>query len=100
MRSAADFNAVTGRRRNFRAGRSLYKVSDVTRAGFDEVDFGWGKPAYGGPGEGCDTKSSKLLSTVDQGVKGIFVPIALPIEAMEIFHRELKRMLNQIPASL
>ncbi|CAN0841136.1 Benzyl alcohol O-benzoyltransferase [Linum grandiflorum] len=94
MRSAADFNVITGRRRNFTAVRS-YEVSDITRAGFDEVDFGWGKPVYGGPGKGCTHKCSKLLSSIDQqGVKGVLLPIALPRLAMERFDKELKRMLK------
>ncbi|CAN0841306.1 Benzyl alcohol O-benzoyltransferase [Linum grandiflorum] len=94
MRSVADFNVITGRRHKFTKATS-YDFSDLTRAGFDEVDFGWGEPAYGGPIKGCDPNCSKLLSSIDhQGVKGLLLPMALPIQAMEIFDKELKRMLK------
>ncbi|CAN0916002.1 Benzyl alcohol O-benzoyltransferase [Linum grandiflorum] len=92
MRSVADFNVLTGRRCKFRTVRS-YELPDLTRAGFDEVDFGWGKATYGGPMKGCDANSSKLLSSFDdQGVKGILLPMAFPKHAMERFDKELKRM--------
>ncbi|CAN0841308.1 Benzyl alcohol O-benzoyltransferase [Linum grandiflorum] len=94
MRSVADFNVVTGRCRKFTAVRS-YEVSDLTRAGLGEVELGWGKPAYGGPIRGCTHKSSKLLSSIDHhGVEGILLPMVLPIQAMEIFDQELKKMLK------
>ncbi|KAD3337449.1 hypothetical protein E3N88_32969 [Mikania micrantha] len=50
MRSLVDITVIKGRPL-CTVVRSYY-VSDVTCVAFDVVDFGWGKPAYGGPAEG------------------------------------------------
>ena len=46
IKSVADLMVIKGRPLFTQLGN--YIVSDVTRAGFEEVDFGWGKPVYGG----------------------------------------------------
>ncbi|CAI0395281.1 unnamed protein product [Linum tenue] len=102
MRSVADTMAVTGRR-HFTVVRS-YLVSDVTRAGFDAVDFGWGKAAYGGPAKGGvgaipGVASFYIPFTNKEGEKGIVLPICLPAEAMERFVSELEAMLKGTPAA-
>ena len=33
----------------FNIGPTTYMTSSLTRAGFDKINFGWGKPTYGGP---------------------------------------------------
>ncbi|KAH7842306.1 hypothetical protein Vadar_003818 [Vaccinium darrowii] len=50
MRSVADLMVIKGRP-FFSLVRS-YLVSDLTHAYFRDVDFGWGKAAYGGPANG------------------------------------------------
>ncbi|KAI4342857.1 hypothetical protein MLD38_027425 [Melastoma candidum] len=50
MRSLANL-MVARWRPHFTVVRS-YLVSDMTRVGFDKVDFGWGRPKYGGPAKG------------------------------------------------
>ncbi|GFZ16286.1 hypothetical protein Acr_25g0006950 [Actinidia rufa] len=47
LRSLADFMVANGRPLNIMEGN--YMVSDTRHAGFDTMDFGWGKPVYGGP---------------------------------------------------
>ncbi|GJV33461.1 benzyl alcohol O-benzoyltransferase-like protein [Tanacetum coccineum] len=46
MRSIADLMVIKGRPR-FTNVRT-YAVSDFTRAGFEDIDFGWGKAIYAG----------------------------------------------------
>ncbi|CDP18599.1 unnamed protein product [Coffea canephora] len=97
MKSVADLMVIKGRP-HFTAVRT-YVVSDVTRIGFNEVDFGWGRPEYGGPAKGGVGAIPGLLSfyipvTNRNGEKGRVVPICLPGFAMDRFVRELEKLLS------
>lgn len=97
MRSVADLMVLKGRP-HFTVVRS-YVVSDVTRAGFGDVDFGWGKAAYGGPAKGGvgaipGVASFYIPSKNKKGENGIVVPVCLPAFAMEKFEAELDGMLK------
>lgn len=97
MKSLADLMVLRGRP-HFAVVRS-YLVSDVTRAGFGEVDFGWGKAAYGGPAKGGvgaipGVASFYIPFTNKQGERGIVVPLVLPAASMERFVSELDTMIN------
>ncbi|KAK8953787.1 Benzyl alcohol O-benzoyltransferase [Platanthera zijinensis] len=97
LRSVADFMVSKGRP-HFTVVRT-YVVSDVTRAGFSEVDFGWGKAVYGGPAKGgvgaIPGVASFFVPFVNaSGEKGIVVPVCLPAEAMERFSREIERLVG------
>ncbi|KAH6771306.1 hypothetical protein C2S52_016109 [Perilla frutescens var. hirtella] len=71
----------------------IYLVSDLTRASFEEVDFGWGKPVYGGPME--DTIfGSHYIPFKKNGEIGKIIPVCLPANAMEMFVKELEEMLK------
>ncbi|KAF3958056.1 hypothetical protein CMV_016993 [Castanea mollissima] len=100
MRSLADM-LVTRGRPHFTVVRA-YLVSDLTRAGFKDVDFGWGKPVYGGAAKGgvgaIPGVSSFLIPFKNNmGEDGIVVPICLPAPAMEIFVKELDGLLKGQP---
>lgn len=90
IRSVADFNMVSERRPNFgpSAARS-YMVSDVTRAGFENVDFGWGVNVYGGPAT-ANLATFHLKGRNESGEEGIVVPMCLPAQAMERFVKEVE----------
>ncbi|GAB4840660.1 Benzyl alcohol O-benzoyltransferase [Ancistrocladus abbreviatus] len=95
MRSMADLMVLRGRP-HFTVEQT-YLVSDITRIGFAEVDFGWGKPAYGGPahnGSVPDVASFFVAFKNSQGEGGKLVPISLPAPAMEVFVKELQVLLK------
>nr|ACT82248.1 alcohol acyltransferase [Vasconcellea cundinamarcensis] len=105
MRSAADLMAMKGRP-HFTVVRR-YMVSDVTRAGFGLVDFGWGRPepVYGGPAKGGVGPIPGVTSFFvpfknRKGEKGIVVPTCLPTPAMERFAKLMNEILqNQLLVS-
>lgn len=95
MRSLADLLVLRGRP-HFTVVRS-FLVSDVTRAGFEDIDFGWGKAAYGGPAMGGvgaipGVASFYIPFRNAQGEEGIVVPLCLPAEAMERFAAEMDEL--------
>ncbi|XVF42792.1 hypothetical protein PTKIN_Ptkin01aG0393400 [Pterospermum kingtungense] len=99
MKSAADLMVIKGRP-HFTVVRS-YAVSDVTHAGFGDVNFGWGKAVYSGVakgGVGAIPGVSSFLTPFKnkKGEDGIVLPITLPAQAMEIFVIELDGMLKEI----
>lgn len=80
----------------FNIGPTTYMTSSLTRAGFDKINFGWGKPTYGGPATEeliPEVSSYYMPFTYDNGESGIMVPICLPSRAMEKFVKELNIML-------
>ncbi|CAI0475819.1 unnamed protein product [Linum tenue] len=101
MKSVADLMALTGRP-DFLKTRWTYLVSDVTRAGFETVDFGWGSPVYGGPAEPDVGPVPGLANFCipcknKEGEDGIVLAISLPTQAMERFVKELESMLKSPP---
>ncbi|KAH9626921.1 hypothetical protein KSS87_014982 [Heliosperma pusillum] len=95
MMSMVDFLATKGRPR-FHRGECTYYLVDLSRVGLDQFDFGWGKPAYGGPTEvwfGRPTTgfgNYYLPGKNSNGESGILVPMCLPRCAMDRFVQELK----------
>ncbi|KAJ8468134.1 hypothetical protein OPV22_030686 [Ensete ventricosum] len=97
VRSVADLMVLRGRP-HFTVVRS-YLVSDVTRAGFGDVDFGWGKAAYGGPAKGGvgaipGVASFYIPFRNSKGEEGIVVPVCLPGPAMEKFTMEMESLIK------
>ncbi|XP_061356733.1 benzyl alcohol O-benzoyltransferase-like isoform X1 [Gastrolobium bilobum] len=97
MHSLADLMVIKGRP-HFTVVRS-YLVSDVTRAGFGDVDFGWGNAVYGGPAKGGvgaipGVASFYIPFKNTKGEEGLVIPVCLPSEAMERFVKVLDSTLN------
>lgn len=97
MHSVANLMVAKGRP-HFTVVRS-YVVSDVTRAGFGNVEFGWGKAVYGGPAKGGvgaipGVASFYIPFKNAKGEEGLVIPVCLPSEAMERFQKELNSVLN------
>ncbi|XP_014520417.1 methanol O-anthraniloyltransferase [Vigna radiata var. radiata] len=88
VRSMVDLMVLKGRPM-YRTHGSFF-VGDMTRVGFDEVDFGWGKPVYGGP-----VGAIPLSSYLARFKNGIMVPILLPQLVMKRFLRELTKMTSE-----
>ncbi|KAM1784455.1 hypothetical protein ACFX12_037466 [Malus domestica] len=93
LRSVADL-LVLRWRPQYSPTRSYLIVSDTTRAGFGDVNFGWGQPVFAGPAKALD-----LISFYSQHKNntedGILVPMCLPFSAMERFQQELERITQE-----
>lgn len=71
-----------------------YLVSDVTHAGFDAVDFGWGGGVYGGPAMAVPAVASFFMKGANErGEEGVVVPLCLPEFAMERFSVEIEGLM-------
>ncbi|KAK1653409.1 hypothetical protein QYE76_071214 [Lolium multiflorum] len=76
-----------------------YLVSDVSKAGFDGIDVGWGKPVYGGPMR-CSLDTTPVICSFltpaknTIGEKGIILPLCLPAPAMDKFVEEMSYLLR------
>lgn len=100
VKSVADLMVIKGRAHHMLVRYCV--VSDVSRAGFGNVDFGWGKAVYGGIAKGglgavAEAYASSFLIAIKNG---IVMPICLPAESMERFAMELDRMLKKEPLDL
>jgi len=99
IRSTADLIVLRrGKRRPITAG--LFSLSDATRARFDNLDFGWGKPVYGGAAEAVGVPSipwvtSFLLASKNaNGEDAILAPMCLPAPAMDRLVEEMSKLLR------
>ncbi|KAK9928271.1 hypothetical protein M0R45_025417 [Rubus argutus] len=88
LRSVADLMVIRGRPLYTLTGNFI--VSDTSRSGFGEIDFGWGSPAFSGPAKALSLVSfySRLKKENEMG----FWCRCLPLKSMERFQQELKRM--------
>ena len=98
MRSAADlFVLRRGQSAPITAG--MYYLTDETKARFDDLDFGWGNPVYGGPAEAVGFLSwlaSFLLTSKNANREdGIAVAICLPGPAMDRLVEEMSNCAHQ-----
>ncbi|XP_021766406.1 benzyl alcohol O-benzoyltransferase-like [Chenopodium quinoa] len=81
--------------------RQTYVVSDLRHLGFADVNFGWGKPVYGGPASNGSVPDASFFITFKnkKGDNIIMVPISLPPTAMDVFVKELRGMIDIYPST-
>ncbi|KAF3447698.1 hypothetical protein FNV43_RR08401 [Rhamnella rubrinervis] len=91
IKSVADLTVIRGRP-TFKI-RGNFFVSDITKAGFGEVNFGWGYPEYAGPPLSYPMNCYYMNHRNKRG-DGILVPLCLPSLAMERFQQELKKIIE------
>ena len=93
MKSVADLMVTQGRP-SFSKSEN-YFISDNRHVGFGEVNFGWGKPVYGGIARALSNISFCTQFKNKKGEEGNAIPICLPPLVMERFEQELKRMTKE-----
>ncbi|KAL2334531.1 hypothetical protein Fmac_015744 [Flemingia macrophylla] len=90
VHSVIDFRAT--KRGHYYPGLGYFIVSDHTKVGFTNVDFGWGKALYIGVAKSgfadVHEVSCYVQYTNSKGEQGKVVPICLPQYAMDKFERE------------
>ncbi|KAG2629903.1 hypothetical protein PVAP13_3KG510900 [Panicum virgatum] len=96
MRSRVDLIALRrGRSPPITAG--MYCLSDLTRARFDNLDFGWGKPVYGGPAPQAIGATPSLPWLVGGRDEQVAAPISRcdpAAPASHVFCQEVSAMNN------
>nr|GMD76127.1 methanol O-anthraniloyltransferase-like [Ipomoea batatas] len=86
VKSTIDLMVTSGRPRG--AVLRNFLIIDNSRFGYDDVDFGWGKPVIGGVYGVGFLVSHKMM----EDTKGKLVALALPPLIMEKFQYELRKM--------
>ncbi|XVE62369.1 hypothetical protein DITRI_Ditri06bG0112900 [Diplodiscus trichospermus] len=97
VKSVASLMVMSGKRLHFPHVVGTYIISDVTKFGFGEVDYGWGKPVFGGVAKAVGVISFLISAKDKNGEVGTLVPICLPTVAMERLVKELDNMLKGQP---
>ncbi|KAK1692836.1 hypothetical protein QYE76_009533 [Lolium multiflorum] len=90
VRSTLDVLVLRGR--PCLAVHNVFAVSDNRHAGFSRVDFGWGKPVYGGPADTIFGVGFFVAAKDRDGKDAVVVPIVLPRSAMDRFAAEVGKL--------
>ncbi|XP_044480225.1 methanol O-anthraniloyltransferase-like [Mangifera indica] len=93
LKSVADLMVLKGRPRYTNVENFI--VSNVTKSGLAEIDFGWGNPVFGGPAGATSMFSFCMKIKRRDGKNGVLIPICLPKWNMVRFEGELKKMIAQ-----
>ncbi|KAK4271205.1 hypothetical protein QN277_019930 [Acacia crassicarpa] len=97
IQSVADLMVIKGRPCFIMPGS--WFVSDTSRLGFRDVDFGWGKALYGGSataGAGPFPGVSYYVACENaKQEEGMVVPFYLPLNALKRFVQEMEQVLGQ-----
>lgn len=92
MQSVADLLVSKGRP-HFAMDSRTYFISEITNAGLERIDFGWGKGDYAGPAT-VSLASYCIGMQSSNGEKGIRVSMHLPESTMERFCEEMEKITN------
>ncbi|XP_029126961.1 benzyl alcohol O-benzoyltransferase isoform X1 [Cajanus cajan] len=96
MHSVADLMVIKGRCMLTTVRSCL--VTDLTRARFRDVDFGWGKAVSGAPAidkaEPFPAATHIVSYKNPKGEDGLVLPVLLPAEAMNRFLKEMDDLLG------
>ncbi|KAG9453478.1 hypothetical protein H6P81_006382 [Aristolochia fimbriata] len=105
LQSLSDFMTLNNRP-PFPLTRTTYIVSDNSRIGWTELNFGWGKPVFAGPAEATSLGDVPgaitfyVRSRNMEGEEGILAPMRLPKLCMERFVRELRGILTTTTSTI
>ncbi|CAK8544734.1 unnamed protein product [Lathyrus sativus] len=96
MKSVADLMVIK-ERCSYTTVRSCV-ISDLTRANFEEVNFGWGEGVYGGiakGGAGSFHGASYIVAHKNaKGEECLILSVCLPLEDMRRFKKELDEIIG------
>ncbi|KAK5772817.1 hypothetical protein PVK06_049114 [Gossypium arboreum] len=98
VKSVAALMVARGKRIHFPHVIGTYIVSDFTKAGLEDIDFGWGKAVFGGPMIAVGFISFLMPTKNKKAEVGSVASICLPALAMERIAKELENMLKQQPS--
>jgi hypothetical protein len=95
MQSVADVLVLEGRPAY--AWKRTFHVSDLGRAGFDDVEFGWGKAVYGGAADDALNEFPAGANFFqrrknDRGEDETFVGIYLPGDCTACYKKEVEAL--------
>ncbi|XP_049349750.1 methanol O-anthraniloyltransferase-like [Solanum verrucosum] len=90
IKSVIDLMVIKGRPELTKSWNFI--VSDKKYVGFDEFDFGWGNPIFGGIPKATSFISVCVPIKNDKGEKGISIAINLPPLAMKKFQEVVYKM--------
>ncbi|TYJ01844.1 hypothetical protein E1A91_A13G183100v1 [Gossypium mustelinum] len=93
-KSVAALMVLRAKQLNFTKIVGSFVVSDLTKIGFEDIDFGWGKAVFAGAAKAVGVISFFVSTKSTKGEVGTSVPICLPAPAMERFEKELDNMLK------
>ncbi|MBA0632787.1 hypothetical protein Godav_001465 [Gossypium davidsonii] len=95
VKSVAALTVARGKRIHFPNVIGTYIISDLTKAGFEDIDFGWGKAVFGGPMIAVGVVSFLMPTKNKKGEVGSVTSVCLPAPAMERFAKELDMLKHQ-----
>lgn len=94
MKSVAALMTIRNKQLPFSTAAGTFMISDLTNIKSKDIDFGWGKEVFAGPGKAIEFISFFTPAKNTEGEVGILIPICLPTPVMERFAKELDKILK------